>query len=61
MRRVACLALVVIVGVLLAAAPNRAQPERHAIRALELTGNLHVLTSDPAEQGMRTGATRPSS
>ena len=55
MRRIACLALVTVAGVMLAAVSNRAQPERYVIRALELTGNLHVLTSDPAEQGMRTG------
>ena len=55
MRRVACLAAVTIIGVTLAAVSNQAQPERHPIRPLELTGNLYVLTSDPAEQGMRTG------
>ena len=55
MRRVACLAAVTSIGVTLAAVSNEAQQARHAIRPLELTGNLHVLTSDPAEQGMRTG------
>ena len=55
MRRVACLAAVTIIGVTLAAVSNQAQPERHPIRPLELNGNLYVLTSDPAEQGMRTG------
>ena len=55
MRRVACLAAVTVIGVTLAAASNQAQPERHPIRPLELAENLYVLTSDPAEQGMRTG------
>ena len=55
MRRVACMAMVTIIGVTLAAVSNQAQQARHPIRALELTDNLFVLTSDPAEQGMRTG------
>ena len=55
MRRVACLAAVTVIGVTLAAASNQAQSERHPIRPLELAENLYVLTSDPAEQGMRTG------
>ena len=55
MRRVACLAAVTVIGVTLAAASNQAQAERHPIRPLELAENLYVLTSDPAEQGMRTG------
>ena len=55
MRRVACLAAVTVVGVTLAAVSYEAQQERHPIRPLELADNLYVLTSDPAEQGMRTG------
>ena len=55
MRRVVCLAAVTIIGVTLAAASYEAQSGRHPIRPLELTDNLYVLTSDPAEQGMRTG------
>ena len=55
MRRIACLAAVTIIGVTLAAASYEAQAERHPIRPLELTESLYVLTSDPAEQGMRTG------
>ena len=55
MKRVACLAMVTMVGVTLAAVSNEAQQARHRIRPLELTGNLHMLTSDPAEQGRRTG------
>ena len=55
MRRFACLTLVTIIGVTLAAASYEAQAERHPIRPLELTESLYVLTSDPAEQGMRTG------
>ena len=55
MRRIACLALVTMIGVTLAAVSNEAQQARHRIRPLELTGNLHMLTSDPAEQGRRTG------
>ena len=55
MRRIACLAAVTIIGVTLAAASYEAQAERHPIRPRELTESLYVLTSDPAEQGMRTG------
>ncbi|MCE2543796.1 MAG: MBL fold metallo-hydrolase, partial [Acidobacteria bacterium] len=55
MKRVACLAAVTMLGVGLAAVSNEAQQARHRIRPLALTDNLHVLTSDPAEQGMRTG------
>ena len=55
MMRVACLAMVTMLGVTLAAVSNEAQQARYRIRPLELTGNLHVLTSDPAEQGRRTG------
>ncbi len=55
MKRIACLAAVTIIGATLAAVSNEAQQARHAIRPLELAGNLYVLTSDPAEQGMRTG------
>ena len=55
MRRVVCLAAVTIIGVTLAAASYEAQSDRHPIRPLELADNLYVLTSDPAEQGMRTG------
>ena len=55
MKRVACLAMVTMIGVTLAAVSNEAQQARHRIRPLELTGNLHMLTSDPAEQGRRTG------
>ena len=55
MRRVAFLATVTIIGMTLAAAPNEAQQARYHIRPIELTGNLHVLTSDPAEEGRRTG------
>ena len=55
MRRFACLTLVTVIGVMLAAASYEAQAERHPIRPLELTESLYVLTSDPAEQGMRTG------
>ncbi len=55
MRRIACLAAVTVIGVTLAAASYEAQSDRHPIRPLELTDNLYVLTSDPAEQGMRTG------
>ena len=55
MKRVVCLAAVTMLGVTLAAVSNEAQQARYRIRPLELTGNLHVLTSDPAEQGRRTG------
>ena len=55
MKRVACLAMVTMIGVTLAAVSNEAQQARYRIRPLELTANLHMLTSDPAEQGRRSG------
>ena len=55
MRRTLCLATLTLVGVLVAVAANEARRERFGIRPLELAENLYVLTSDPAEQGMRTG------
>ena len=55
MRRTLCLATLTVVGVLVAVVANEARQERFRIRPLELAENLYVLTSDPAEQGMRTG------
>ena len=55
MRRTLCLATLTVVGVLIAVVANEARQERFGIRPLELAENLYVLTSDPAEQGMRTG------
>ena len=55
MQRIMFLAAVTVIGVTLAAASYEAQQARHPIRPLELADNLYVLTSDPAEQGMRTG------
>ena len=55
MRRMLCLTTLTVVGVLLAVVANEARQERFRIRTLELAENLYVLTSDPAEQGMRTG------
>ncbi len=55
MRRTICLTTLTAVAVLTAVAANEARQERFGIRTLELADNLYVLTSDPAEQGMRTG------
>ena len=55
MRRTICLAALTATGVLAAAAANEARQDRFGIRQLQLADNLYVLTSDPAEQGMRTG------
>ena len=55
MRRTVCLATLTAVGVLAAVAGNEARQDRFRIRPLEIADNLHVLTSDPTEQGMRTG------
>ena len=55
MKRILCLATVTVVGVLLTVATNEARQTRHRIRPLEITENLFMLSSDPAEQGMRTG------
>lgn len=55
MRRVLCLTALTVVGVLTAIAANEARQDRFGMRRLEIADNLFVLTSDPAEQGMRTG------
>ena len=55
MRRAVCLATLTGAGVLVAVAANEARQDRFRIRPLEVADNLYVLTSDPAEQGMRTG------
>ena len=55
MRRTLCLTTLAVVGVLVAVVANEARQDRFRIRTLELAENLYVLTSDPAEQGMRTG------
>lgn len=55
MKRTICLATLTLVGVLVTVVANEARQDRFGIRPLELTDNLYVLTSDPAEQGMRTG------
>ncbi len=55
MRRTLCLTTLTVAGVLLAVVANEARQDRFRIRTLELAENLYVLTSDPAEQGMRTG------
>ncbi len=55
MRRILCLATITVVGALLTVVTNEARQTRHRIRPLELADNLYMLTSDPEEQGMRTG------
>ena len=55
MKRTLCLATLTLASVLVTVVANEARQERFRIRPLELTENLYVLTSDPAEQGMRTG------
>ena len=55
MRRTICLTTLTAVAVLTAVAANEARQDRFGIRTLEIADNLYVLTSDPAEQGMRTG------
>ena len=55
MRRTLCLTTLTVAGVLVAVVANEARQDRFRIRTLELAENLYVLTSDPAEQGMRTG------
>ena len=42
MRRIACLAMVTIIGVTLAAVSYEAQQARCRIRTLQLTDNLYV-------------------
>ncbi len=55
MKRMLWLTTLTVVGVLTAVAANEAQQERFRIRPLQVADNLYVLTSDPAQQGMRTG------
>ena len=55
MKRTLCLATLTLAGVLLTVVANEARQDRFGIRPLELAENLYMLTSDPAEQGMRTG------
>ena len=55
MRRILSLATLTLVGVLLTLVTNEARQDRFPIRPLELADNLYMLSSDPAEQGMRTG------
>ena len=57
MRRTICLTTLTAVAVLTAVAANEARQDRFGIRTLEIADNLYVLTSDPAEQGMRTAGT----
>ena len=55
MKRTLCLATLTLVGILVTVVANEARQDRFGIRPLELTDNLYMLTSDPSEQGMRTG------
>ena len=55
MRRTLCLATLAAAGILAAVAANEARQERFRIRPLRIAENLYVLTSDPAQQGMRSG------
>ena len=55
MRRMLWLGSLVAGAVLLAAAANEAQQARSRIRPVKIADNLYLLSSDPAEQGMRTG------
>ena len=55
MKRSLCMTVLVGLGVLATWVSNAAQEPRFPIRALEIAQNLHVLSSDPSQQGMRTG------
>ena len=55
MKRTVCLTTLTLAGILLTVVANEARQERFPIRPLELADNLFVLTSDPSQQGMRTG------
>jgi cyclase len=55
MRRILGLGSLVTAAVLMTAATNDAQQARSRIRPVKLADNLYLLSSDPAEQGMRTG------
>ena len=55
MKRILCLTFLVTLGLVTTLVSNYAQEARFPIRALEVAQNLHVLSSDPTQQGMRTG------
>ena len=55
MKRILCLTLLVVLGVFTTLVSNSAQEARFPIRVLEVAQNLHVLSSNPSQQGMRTG------
>lgn len=55
MTRILWLGSLVLAGVVLTAVAPHAQPQRFRIRPLKIAENLYLLSSDPAEQGFRTG------
>ena len=55
MRRILCMVTFTLVGVVLTLVTNEARQDGHPIRQLEIADNLYMLTSDPADTGMRTG------
>ena len=55
MKRILCMTLLITLGVFATWVSNAAQEPRFPIRALEVAQNLHVLSSDPNQQWMRTG------
>lgn len=55
MRRVVTLSILVAMGILASFATNEARQARAPMMVLNVAHNLHVLASDPAGQGMRSG------
>ncbi len=55
MKRSLCLGVLVVVGMCATLATNEARQARAPMVVLEVADNLHVLASDPAGQGMRSG------
>ena len=55
MKRMLSMTLLTTLGTILTLASNHAQEDRFRIRALEIEHNLHMLSSDPTQDGFRTG------
>ena len=55
MKRMLCMTLLTALGIILTLVSNYAQEDRFRIRPLEIAENLYMLSSDPTQDGFRTG------
>ena len=55
MKRVVCLAVCTLVGLLATMTSYEARQARASLIVHEVAENLYMLANDPAEQGMRSG------